>query len=158
MNRRGEVSREQPVASPVARPGAPLRPAPGRGGWHRQGATAGGATYRLNPDVNQVSCVTAFWDTRIVGRRLDTEAQRKTNGKECKSNQPGKPQQVTPFQEGPRTEIILLGHGSALRLYSIFGALLECFQDHHDTITSIWVVNMPLPLLQTFLHCLLCML
>lgn len=51
--------------------------------------------------------------------------------------------------EGHRTEIILLGCGSALKLDSIFGALLEGFQDHHDTITSIWVVNMSLLLLQT---------
>lgn len=58
--------------------------------------------------------------------------------------------------EGHRTEIILLGCGSALKQYSIFRALLECFQDHHDTTTSVWVVNMSL--LQTFLHCLLCIL
>ncbi|KAM9656762.1 LOW QUALITY PROTEIN: uncharacterized protein ACIBXB_009008 [Morphnus guianensis] len=81
-----------------------------------------------------------------------------------------KPKQVSGFTlpqriqstpsciEGHRTEIILLGCGSALKLYSIFGALLEHFQDHHDTITSIWVVNMSLLLLQTFLHCLLCIL
>ncbi|KAM6060061.1 LOW QUALITY PROTEIN: F-box/WD repeat-containing protein 12 [Theristicus caerulescens] len=52
---------------------------------------------------------------------------------------PGRFQSTSSCMEGHRTEIILLGHGSALKLYSIFGALLECFQDHHDTSTSIWV-------------------
>lgn len=41
---------------------------------------------------------------------------------------------------------------------SIFGATLECFQDHHDTTIALWVVNKSLPLLQPFLHCWLCIL
>ncbi|KAM6248255.1 LOW QUALITY PROTEIN: F-box/WD repeat-containing protein 12 [Spheniscus humboldti] len=108
---------------------------------YHMGATAGGAAYALKiPDVNR------------VGGRLDTEAQRKTNG--ClpgvfslteRAPQvsgfplPARFQSTPSCMEGHRTVIILLGCGSALKLYSIFGALLECFQDHHDTITSIWV-------------------
>ncbi|OPJ71926.1 hypothetical protein AV530_009267 [Patagioenas fasciata monilis] len=45
----------------------------------------------------------------------------------------------TFLMERHRTAIILQGCGSALKLCSIFGALLERFQDHHDTITSLWV-------------------
>lgn len=65
---------------------------------------------------------------------------------------PGRFHSTPSCMEKRRTETILLRCGAALKLYSIFGALLEHFQDHQDTITSIWVVNMSLLLLQTFLH------
>jgi len=54
---------------------------------------------------------------------------------------PGRLQSTPSCVEGHRTEIILLGCGSALKLRSIFAALLERFQAHHDTIPSIWVAN-----------------
>ncbi|KAM7095818.1 LOW QUALITY PROTEIN: F-box/WD repeat-containing protein 12 [Ciconia maguari] len=89
--------------------------------WNGQeGATAGGATYTLTiPDVNQVSC-------KKLNRSQVSYYQDHFRAR-------------LPCMEGHRTEIILLGCGSALKLQSIFGALLERFQDHHDTITSIWV-------------------
>ncbi|XP_019392498.1 PREDICTED: F-box/WD repeat-containing protein 12 isoform X1 [Crocodylus porosus] len=43
------------------------------------------------------------------------------------------------LMEGYGTETILIGCGSELKLYSISGTQLECFQDHKDTITSLWV-------------------
>ncbi|XP_043406383.1 F-box/WD repeat-containing protein 12 isoform X5 [Chelonia mydas] len=52
------------------------------------------------------------------------------------------PQSTWPtaiLMEGHGTETILLGCGSNLKLYSIFGTQLEAFQHHNNTITSIWV-------------------
>ncbi|CAM4599294.1 unnamed protein product [Caretta caretta] len=46
---------------------------------------------------------------------------------------------TTILMEGHGTETILLGCGSNLKLYSIFGTQLEAFQHHNNTITSIWV-------------------
>ncbi|XP_072454339.1 F-box/WD repeat-containing protein 12 isoform X5 [Notamacropus eugenii] len=41
--------------------------------------------------------------------------------------------------ESHGTDIILLGCGSELTVFSMTGDLLASFQDHHQTITSIWV-------------------
>ncbi|XP_043857295.1 F-box/WD repeat-containing protein 12 [Dromiciops gliroides] len=41
--------------------------------------------------------------------------------------------------ESHGTDIILLGCGSELTIFSITGNFLAAFQDHHQTITSIWV-------------------
>ncbi|XP_067399913.1 F-box/WD repeat-containing protein 12 isoform X2 [Emydura macquarii macquarii] len=46
---------------------------------------------------------------------------------------------TTILMEGQGTETILLGCGSELKLYSIAGTQLEAFQDHKNTISSIWV-------------------
>uniref|UniRef100_A0A8C8RYE7 F-box domain-containing protein n=1 Tax=Pelusios castaneus TaxID=367368 RepID=A0A8C8RYE7_9SAUR len=43
------------------------------------------------------------------------------------------------LMEGKGTETLLLGCGSQLKLYSVFGIQLEAFQDHNNTISSIWV-------------------
>lgn len=64
---------------------------------------------------------------------------------------PGRCPSSPSCMERQGTQTILLGCGSPQQLYSIFRALLECFQDHHDKTASVWVVNMSLLLLQTFL-------
>ncbi|XP_072454335.1 F-box/WD repeat-containing protein 12 isoform X2 [Notamacropus eugenii] len=43
--------------------------------------------------------------------------------------------------ESHGTDIILLGCGSELTVFSMTGDLLASFQDHHQTITSIWVFS-----------------
>ncbi|XP_075795794.1 F-box/WD repeat-containing protein 12 isoform X2 [Pelodiscus sinensis] len=52
---------------------------------------------------------------------------------------PGGTRTTAILMEGHGTETILLGCGSELKLYSIFGTQLEVFQDHKNTITSLWV-------------------
>ncbi|KAM7169843.1 F-box/WD repeat-containing protein 12 isoform 1-T1 [Macrochelys suwanniensis] len=52
---------------------------------------------------------------------------------------PGSTWTTAVLMEGHGTETVLLGCGSNLTLYSIFGTQLEAFQHHNNTITSIWV-------------------
>ncbi|XP_030424395.1 F-box/WD repeat-containing protein 12 isoform X2 [Gopherus evgoodei] len=52
---------------------------------------------------------------------------------------PGRTWTTPILMKGHGTETILLGCGSNLELYSIFGTQLEAFQHHNNTITSIWV-------------------
>uniref|UniRef100_A0A8D0G1R6 Uncharacterized protein n=1 Tax=Sphenodon punctatus TaxID=8508 RepID=A0A8D0G1R6_SPHPU len=53
---------------------------------------------------------------------------------------PGGSWREQTIMQGYGTETILLGHGSELKLCSVFGTQHETFQDHKNTITSIWVV------------------
>uniref|UniRef100_A0A8D0L1R4 Uncharacterized protein n=1 Tax=Sphenodon punctatus TaxID=8508 RepID=A0A8D0L1R4_SPHPU len=52
---------------------------------------------------------------------------------------PGGSWREQTIMQGYGTETILLGHGSELKLCSVFGTQHETFQDHKNTITSIWV-------------------
>ncbi|XP_020836920.1 F-box/WD repeat-containing protein 12-like isoform X1 [Phascolarctos cinereus] len=107
-------------------------------------------------------CRNASWAPREAARLIVLHEDRTTRNlsvttfdiasKQSKNKVEILAQQVASFilPESSRTphileshgsDVILLGCGSGLTIFSITGNLLASFQDHHQMITSIWVDN-----------------
>ncbi|XP_031812598.1 F-box/WD repeat-containing protein 12 isoform X2 [Sarcophilus harrisii] len=105
-------------------------------------------------------CRNASWAPKEAGRLIVLHQDRRTRNlsittfditsKRSKNKMEILAQQVASFTlpesirtphilESHGTDIILLGCGSELTIFSMTGNLLASFLDHHQTITSIWV-------------------